>query len=51
MTSGTQSSVADDNDEYEEDDVEDRDQYSDQLTSMGIVSREILEHSLPTLSR
>ena len=37
--------------EYEEEDEPDRLKFSEHLTSIGVIGREVTEHALPTLSR
>ena len=37
--------------EYEEEDEPDRLKFSEDLTSIGVIGREVTEHALPTLSR
>ena len=37
--------------EYEEEDEPDRLKFSEHLTSIGVIGREVTEHALPSLSR
>ena len=50
FTAGSEA-IPDADEEYEEEDVADKEKYADHLMSIGTLGREVIEHSLPTLAR